>query len=343
MAQIILVFMTVLTHDVYFEARGACATACHVSMVQCGAACGGVCIGVLGCVKKKLSVRSASGRMRRDTLLSPGRLALPPFPPPPFTISPGARPIYYLRCMKKTTPRARGGVTMAPLQLRLEPTEVVLATDKGAARARVDSTDESSPQFSESDLPPITITDHFKIKSAIAAWRDLTRLTQHGRVMLANFMIYSRPRYWAQAMLPPGEGSEDGPSLESNQRPWLEESPLPRIEVASAPKTINLRRNKWQTYSVGADGIRKWTPVNEGLGALLIREMGRGRGVGRTGRGSGRGSNIQRSSIVEEDETPVEEDKDKESPRIQEIDKDAADNLENQPFDPNLVWRCTLK
>eukprot|EP00962_Isochrysis_galbana_P034833 scaffold11865_cov103-Isochrysis_galbana.AAC.5 len=47
----------------------------------------------------------------------------------------------------KTTPRARGGVTMAPLQLRLEPTEVVLATDKGAARARVDSTNESSPQI----------------------------------------------------------------------------------------------------------------------------------------------------------------------------------------------------
>eukprot|EP00962_Isochrysis_galbana_P058593 scaffold31769_cov101-Isochrysis_galbana.AAC.1 len=51
--------------------------------------------------------------------------------------------------------------------------------------------------------------------------------------------------------------------------------------------------------------------------------MGRGRGVGRAGRGSGRGSNIQRSSIVEEDEdeTPVEENK--ESPRIQEIDEDA--------------------
>eukprot|EP00962_Isochrysis_galbana_P046001 scaffold18338_cov122-Isochrysis_galbana.AAC.3 len=47
---------------------------------------------------------------------------------------------------KRTTPRARGGVTMEPLQLRLEPTEVVLATDKGAARARVDSIDESSPQ-----------------------------------------------------------------------------------------------------------------------------------------------------------------------------------------------------
>eukprot|EP00962_Isochrysis_galbana_P051378 scaffold22775_cov253-Isochrysis_galbana.AAC.1 len=28
------------------------------------------------------------------------------------------------------TPHARGGVTMAPFQLRLEPAEVVLATDK---------------------------------------------------------------------------------------------------------------------------------------------------------------------------------------------------------------------
>eukprot|EP00962_Isochrysis_galbana_P035991 scaffold12366_cov148-Isochrysis_galbana.AAC.2 len=49
-----------------------------------------------------------------------------------------------------------------------------------------------------------------------------------------------------------GEESEDGPSLESNQRPWLDVPPLPRIEVASVPKAINLRRNKWQTYSVGA-------------------------------------------------------------------------------------------
>eukprot|EP00962_Isochrysis_galbana_P038402 scaffold13629_cov101-Isochrysis_galbana.AAC.8 len=37
--------------------------------------------------------RNASGRMRRGTLLSPGILALPPFPPPPFTVPPGARPI----------------------------------------------------------------------------------------------------------------------------------------------------------------------------------------------------------------------------------------------------------
>eukprot|EP00962_Isochrysis_galbana_P025312 scaffold7776_cov107-Isochrysis_galbana.AAC.1 len=47
--------------------------------------------------RKKLSIRSASGRMRRDTLLSPGILALPPLSPPPFTISPGARPIISVR------------------------------------------------------------------------------------------------------------------------------------------------------------------------------------------------------------------------------------------------------
>eukprot|EP00962_Isochrysis_galbana_P031964 scaffold10462_cov119-Isochrysis_galbana.AAC.14 len=33
----------------------------------------------------------------------------------------------YSNPFEKTTPRARGGVTMAPLQLRLEPTEMVLA------------------------------------------------------------------------------------------------------------------------------------------------------------------------------------------------------------------------
>eukprot|EP00962_Isochrysis_galbana_P017828 scaffold5132_cov112-Isochrysis_galbana.AAC.3 len=35
---------------------------------------------------------------------------------------------------------------MAPLQLRLEPTEMVLAMDKGAARVRVVSTEQSSLQ-----------------------------------------------------------------------------------------------------------------------------------------------------------------------------------------------------
>eukprot|EP00962_Isochrysis_galbana_P011951 scaffold3363_cov122-Isochrysis_galbana.AAC.4 len=52
---------------------------------------------------------SAGGRMRRDTLLSPGRLALPPFPPPPFTISPG--------CPK---PRARPHRLGEPLRLRIK-------------------------------------------------------------------------------------------------------------------------------------------------------------------------------------------------------------------------------
>eukprot|EP00962_Isochrysis_galbana_P016009 scaffold4574_cov143-Isochrysis_galbana.AAC.8 len=39
---------------------------------------------------------------------------------------------------------------MAPLQLRLEPTEVVSAMNKGAARVRVDSTDGSSLQVHDS-------------------------------------------------------------------------------------------------------------------------------------------------------------------------------------------------
>jgi len=35
---------------------------------------------------------------------------------------------------------------MAPRQLRLEPTDVDTAADKGAKRVRVDSTEESSTQ-----------------------------------------------------------------------------------------------------------------------------------------------------------------------------------------------------
>lgn len=44
---------------------------------------------------------------------------------------------------------------------------------------------------------------YVKIKSTLAEWSNTDRLTQHGRVMLANSMIYSRPRYWAQMMKPP--------------------------------------------------------------------------------------------------------------------------------------------
>eukprot|EP00962_Isochrysis_galbana_P001577 scaffold407_cov130-Isochrysis_galbana.AAC.5 len=40
---------------------------------------------------------------------------------------------------KKKTPRARGGATMAPRQLWLEPTEVNSTADKGAKRVRVES------------------------------------------------------------------------------------------------------------------------------------------------------------------------------------------------------------
>eukprot|EP00962_Isochrysis_galbana_P027057 scaffold8464_cov116-Isochrysis_galbana.AAC.1 len=55
---------------------------------------------------------------------------------------------------RRKTPRARGGVTMAPRQLRLEPTEVVSAADKGAKRVvRVDSTEESSTQPQTSGQP----------------------------------------------------------------------------------------------------------------------------------------------------------------------------------------------
>eukprot|EP00962_Isochrysis_galbana_P017129 scaffold4920_cov129-Isochrysis_galbana.AAC.5 len=73
---------------------------------------------------------------------------------------------------------------MAPRQLRLELNEADTAADKGA---------RSLANLSQNlCFLLLTSTTHIKIKSAIAAWRDLTRLTQHGRVMLANFMIYSR-------------------------------------------------------------------------------------------------------------------------------------------------------
>eukprot|EP00962_Isochrysis_galbana_P060740 scaffold35528_cov101-Isochrysis_galbana.AAC.3 len=44
-----------------------------------------------GYKKENLSVRCASGRMRQDTLLSSGRQASPPLPPPPFLSFPPVR------------------------------------------------------------------------------------------------------------------------------------------------------------------------------------------------------------------------------------------------------------
>jgi hypothetical protein len=44
---------------------------------------------------------------------------------------------------------------------------------------------------------------YLQIKTKLAKWHSLTGLTLHGRVMLANSMIYSVPRYWMQSSKPP--------------------------------------------------------------------------------------------------------------------------------------------
>eukprot|EP00962_Isochrysis_galbana_P031767 scaffold10373_cov118-Isochrysis_galbana.AAC.15 len=72
---------------------------------------------------KKISIRSASGRMRRDTFLSPGGLALPPFSLPPFTVPPVTYQIRYTRlcavgrmagpCALRTTKAVGGGTGVA--------------------------------------------------------------------------------------------------------------------------------------------------------------------------------------------------------------------------------------
>eukprot|EP00962_Isochrysis_galbana_P010450 scaffold2882_cov100-Isochrysis_galbana.AAC.1 len=79
---------------------------------------------------------------RHRELRHPRRVCSPPTTNEEGSITPSSSPT----TTGKTTPRARGGVTMAPLQLRLEPTEMVLAMDKGAARIRVVSTEQSSLQ-----------------------------------------------------------------------------------------------------------------------------------------------------------------------------------------------------
>jgi hypothetical protein len=44
-----------------------------------------------------------------------------------------------------------------------------------------------------------------KIKTKLASWHPAGTLTTHGRVKLANFMVYSIPRYWTQIMEAPKE------------------------------------------------------------------------------------------------------------------------------------------
>jgi hypothetical protein len=42
-----------------------------------------------------------------------------------------------------------------------------------------------------------------KIKQRISSWKQLKSLSIIGRALLANFMIYSVPRYWVQTMAAP--------------------------------------------------------------------------------------------------------------------------------------------
>jgi hypothetical protein len=44
---------------------------------------------------------------------------------------------------------------------------------------------------------------YLKIKTKMANWHSLAGLSLQGRVMLANSMIYSIPRYWMQSSIPP--------------------------------------------------------------------------------------------------------------------------------------------
>ena len=42
-----------------------------------------------------------------------------------------------------------------------------------------------------------------KIKAKLASWKSVKLLTQKGRAMIADSLVYSRLRYWAQCMAIP--------------------------------------------------------------------------------------------------------------------------------------------
>jgi len=42
-----------------------------------------------------------------------------------------------------------------------------------------------------------------KLKRKIASWQGIQNLSIHGRVLLANFVIYGTPRYWLSTSTPP--------------------------------------------------------------------------------------------------------------------------------------------
>jgi hypothetical protein len=89
-----------------------------------------------------------------------------------------------------------------------------------------------------------------------------------------------------------GEAKEER-SLEDSQKPWIDPPAKKKPVGERLVKTVNFRRNKWGTYSVDADGIRKWHPVSETLFESLTKELGRGRGSNLgAGRGNGRACGI---------------------------------------------------
>jgi hypothetical protein len=73
---------------------------------------------------------------------------------------------------------------------------------------------------------------YIKIKPTIAAWSGTSQLTQQGRVILANFMIYSRPRYWIQTMLPPHHFQKQL-SQDVHHLVWAKEHDFERSEKGS--------------------------------------------------------------------------------------------------------------
>ena len=60
------------------------------------------------------------------------------------------------------------------------------------------------PFSMEGEEAPFWESLYHKIQTKLASWHSNFTLTSTGRAMLANFMIYSRPRYWIQTMVAPG-------------------------------------------------------------------------------------------------------------------------------------------
>ena len=55
------------------------------------------------------------------------------------------------------------------------------------------------------DVRAFWLTKYYKCKSILSNWWSLYRYTVYGKAMLANSMIYSRFRYWAQTLHMPDD------------------------------------------------------------------------------------------------------------------------------------------